>query len=334
MHQDDARGQCAPELIANMSAIPSVQSLLDALRGALAPEGGTHDQTIQHISHIERQMEFLQTEITSLQDEVNLLRRRDETLNFYMNRVDEEMRLAARLQQDFLPKNFPQLGKVRFHSLFRPAGYVSGDLYDIMRLDESTVGFYMADAVGHGMPAALLTMFIKNALVTKQITDDGYRLLTPGETMAKLNDTIISQNLSYATFATAIYGFINCHTLEASFARGGHPNPVLIRPDGAVEDLTVDGSLLGIFPEEHFESRTIQLTPGDRVLLFTDGFEVAFMSEEKIDTSKWRDELQKRSTLPSEQILQEFCEHMDRETGSLTRKDDLTMVIIEVDRAA
>src|ERR1700761_3276915 len=111
-----------------MSAMPSVQSLLDALRSALAPSPESHDLTI---GGIERQIDFLQSEITSLQDEVNLLRRRDESLGFYMNRVDEEMRLAARLQQDFLPKNLPQLGKVRFHSLYRPAGYVSGDLYDV-----------------------------------------------------------------------------------------------------------------------------------------------------------------------------------------------------------
>src|SRR3954469_5813150 len=226
-----------------MSAIPSVQSLLDALKGALAPGDATTDKTTESISNIERQMDSLQSEMTSLQDEVNLLRRRDETLGFYMQRVDEEMRLAARLQQDFLPKDLPHVGRVKFHSLYRPAGYVSGDLYDVMRLDESHVGFYMADAVGHGMPAALLTMFIKNALVTKQITDDGYRLLTPGETMAKLNDTIISQNLSYATFATAIYGYVNIHTLEASFSRGGHPCPVLIKSDGTTEDLAADGSL-------------------------------------------------------------------------------------------
>src|SRR5207249_7672462 len=125
-------------------------------------------------------IDALQSEITELQLEVNALRCRDESLKFYMHRVDEEMRLAARLQQDFLPKSLPQLGRVHFHALFRPAGYVSGDLYDVMRLDEKHIGFYMADAVGHGMPAALLTMFIKNALVTKQITDNGYRLLTPG----------------------------------------------------------------------------------------------------------------------------------------------------------
>ena len=78
-----------------------------------------------------------------------------------MTRLDEELRLAAKLQQDFLPKQLPQVGPIHFHSLFRPAGYVSGDLYDVMRLDEKRVGFFPVDAVGHGMPAALLTMFIK-----------------------------------------------------------------------------------------------------------------------------------------------------------------------------
>src|SRR5439155_22239590 len=106
--------------------------------------------------------------------------------------------------QVVLHKSLPQDGSVHFHTLFRPAGYVRGDLYDVMRLDETHIGFYMADAVGHGMPAALLTMFIKNALVTKEITAGSYRLLDPGQTIAKLNEALVGQNLSYATFATAI----------------------------------------------------------------------------------------------------------------------------------
>src|ERR1700729_2181201 len=171
-----------------MSAITSMQSILDTLKAALAPAEAAEDPTLPKLT---RQIDVIQSEIGSLHDEINQLRKRDEALNFYMARLDEEMRLAARLQQDFLPKSLPQLGGVRFHTLYRPAGYVSGDLYDVMRLDECHVGFYIADAVGHGMPAALLTMFIKNALVTKQIDPSGYRLLTPGETMAKLNESLI-----------------------------------------------------------------------------------------------------------------------------------------------
>ncbi len=275
-------------------------------------------------------LERLQGEIDALHDEVGALRRRDETLKFYMQRLDEEMRLAARLQQDFLPKSLPQLGRVHFHTLFRPAGYVSGDLYDVMRLDETHVGFYICDAVGHGMPAALLTMFMKNALTTKQITTDGYHLLPPAKTMQRLNETLLAQNLSYATFATAIYGVIDTQSCKVTFSRGGHPNPIILRGDGGMQVLHADGSLLGIFPDEQFPESTIQLAEGDRMFIFTDGIEVAFSEDLNVDAARWRDHLWQRRTLSADQLMRDFNEHLDREAGSINPKDDLTMILIEV----
>lgn len=288
--------------------------------------------SLVHSAPLDQHLDALQQEIIQLREEINLLRRRDETLNFYMHRMDEEMRLAARLQQDFLPKALPQIGTVHFHTLFRPAGYVSGDLYDVMRLDENHVGFYMADAVGHGMPAALLTMFIKNALVTKEITPTGYRLLPPGQTMGRLNDALVSQNLSYATFATAIYGVINTQTLQLSFSRGGHPSPILLRgADDTMNNLAGgDGSLLGIFAGEPFADTTVQLQQGDRLFIFTDGIEVAFADEDLKDTQRWREELYNRRTLTTEQLLSEFADHIDKESGSLQPKDDLTIIAVEI----
>jgi sigma-B regulation protein RsbU (phosphoserine phosphatase) len=279
---------------------------------------------------LDRSLEALQRQIDSLNEEVSALRCRDATLKFYMQRLDEEMRLAARLQQDFLPKKLPQIGRVHFHTLFRPAGYVSGDLYDVMRLDERHVGFYMADAVGHGMPAALLTMFMKNALLTKQITADGYRLLKPGQTMARLNESLVGQNLSYATFATAIYGHVNADTLEVTLARGGHPSPMLLGADGNMQMVGCEGSLLGIFPDEQYDDTTIRLSPSDRLFVYTDGIEVAFSDSDQIDARRWREELLARRELPTEALLAEFARHLDRESGSLAPKDDLTMIVIEV----
>jgi serine phosphatase RsbU (regulator of sigma subunit) len=277
---------------------------------------------------LDRHMEAVQAELELLQREVDLLRRRDDTLKFYMTQLDEELRLAARLQRDFLPKALPQVGRVSVHALFRPAGYVSGDLYDVMRLDEQHVGFYMADAVGHGMPAALLTMFLKNALITKQITNNSYRLLRPGETMAMLNEALLAQNLSQATFATALYGMINTQTLQVSFARGGHPAPLLLRRDGTLISLEADGGLLGIFPDEVFTDGTAQLESGDRLFVFTDGIEVAF-GEAQTDAVQWRGELVERRDLSGRELLEDFAQRLDGEAGSLSPKDDLTVVVIE-----
>lgn len=280
---------------------------------------------------LSRQLESVQVEMDSLRSEMTELRRRDQTLNFYMHRLDEELRLAARLQQDFLPKMLPQLGRVHFHTLFRPAGYVSGDLYDVMRLDERRIGFYIADAVGHGMPAALLTMFIKHALVTKEVVNNEYRLLSPAEALSRLNQSLIEQNLSQAAFATALYGYIDVDTLQVTLARAGHPSPLVIRADGALQTIQAEGPLLGIFNDEHFADAQATLVPGDRLLIYTDGIEVAFSDDHALNSERWRQELLARCALPTEQLLSEFAQRLDCESGSLEPKDDLTVVVVEVE---
>jgi sigma-B regulation protein RsbU (phosphoserine phosphatase) len=281
---------------------------------------------------LQAQIEQMQAEMDHLKAEVHLLRRRDETLNFCMHRIDEELRLAAKLQQDFLPRALPQIGNVHFHTLYRPAGYVSGDLYDVCRLDENHVGFWMTDAVGHGMPAALLTMFIKNAFVTKEISAGGYRLLAPGETLARLNEAMVEQNLSQATFATAVYGVVNVKTLTVQYARAGHPLPMLMKRFGQFDFLDADGGLLGIFPGDTYETRTVHLTPGDRLVFYSDGVEVAFGSGEEgpVDTHRWRHELTDRRELSTADMLHDFAKAMDAESGSLQPKDDLTIIAVEV----
>ena len=276
-------------------------------------------------------IDALNLQISELKQEINLLRRRDETLHFNISRIDEELRLAARLQQDFLPKSIPQIGRVNVHTLFRPAGYVSGDLYDVMRLDETHMGFYMADAVGHGMPAALLTMFIKNALLTKEIfATGGYRLLAPEETLARLNAALCGQQLSAATFATACYGTIDASTLTVRFARAGHPHPLLLKPDGTMLPIDSDGGLLGICEEEIYSPATVQLEPGDRLIIHSDGVEVAFAGEGPVDTHQWQREIFALRDRPAADLIAGFCEQMDATAGSLTPRDDLTMIVIEI----
>lgn len=283
---------------------------------------------------IEQQVESVAREVDALRDELDALRRRDDALNTYLRKMDEELRMAARLQRDFLPKSLPQVGRVRFHTLFRPAGYVSGDLYDVTRLDETRVGFYMADAVGHGVPAALLTMFIKHALQTKEIDPGGkgYRLLEPGETLRRLNERLIDQNLSHSTFATALYGTVDVETLDVTVARAGHPHPILVRADGSTESLAGEGPLLGIFPDEAYQSRATRMRPGDRLVVYTDGLDVAFAeleSENACAAPRWLDEILRRRTLPVDQLLAEFASALDASTGSLRPKDDVTLVVIE-----
>jgi serine phosphatase RsbU (regulator of sigma subunit) len=317
-----AQDVVTPETAAAEQSAQSATTTSDPIAGPLAA-------AVAAESHLE----ILQRELDRMRDEIELLRRRDVALQFYMHRLDEELKLAARVQQDFLPKSMPKIGPLRFHTLFRPAAHVSGDLYDVMRLDESHVGFYMADAVGHGMPAALLTMFLKQALVTKVIDHTGYRLLQPSVTMQKLNDALVAQNLSTATFATALYGNINYRTLKLTFARGGHPDPILLSRDGELRILQSEGALLGIFPDDVYQQSAVELQPGDRVFIYSDGVEMAFSDINSPCPTQWRELLFARRNLPTAEIISDLRELLGRaDANSDRKKDDLTVIAVEVER--
>ncbi len=242
--------------------------------------------------------------------------------------IDEEMRLAARLQRDFLPRRLPEVGPVRFSVYYRPFSWVSGDIYDVARLDETHLGFYVADAIGHGMPAALLTMFIKKALQTKRITGNSYQIIPPDEALAELNADICEQNLSSCQFCTAVYFLINIASMKLTYARAGHPDAILLHANGQAERLTCPGSLLGIFPEEQFEARERILQPGDRLMLYTDGVENAFQQSE--DDPPLEQVIGQWRSASREQMLLEIVERID-ETADPARDDDVTIMVMDVD---
>ncbi|MEM6392281.1 MAG: PP2C family protein-serine/threonine phosphatase [Planctomycetota bacterium] len=286
----------------------------------------------------------LQTEaIDELSHEVRLMQAHRSGLSSQVNKLDEELRLAAQIQQDFLPKQLPSVNGISFHALYRPASYVSGDLYDVEQLDEHHLGFFIADAVGHGAPAALMTIYIKRSLQTKLIHPDlprGYKLLEPGDAMARLNRDLLKHQHGKVRFCTAIYGVIDTRTRAVSIARAGHPFPMLLHPDGRTTEISCDGGLLGIFPDEVFETQHFTLDTGDRLLLYSDGFEVAFPTTDetsgqtdKLINENYTDELAELRHGPLDTALDDFAAHLDRQTGSLNQRDDLTVLCLSVDTA-
>lgn len=214
--------------------------------------------------------------LASMRRELKVLTVQHAGLCAQIGKLDEELRMAAQLQREFLPHDLPTAEAVSFHVLYRPAGYVSGDIYDVVRLDEHHIGFFVADAVGHGVPAALMTVYIKRSLRSKRIDANapgGYSLLSPAEALARLNADMISTQSGKVRFATACYGVLDTRDLKLTLARAGHPFPMLLRgEDDRVESIEPEGGLLGVFEDEQYEQATVQLQPGDRLLLYSDGF--------------------------------------------------------------
>ena len=268
--------------------------------------------------------------VASLMAETEHLRTVSQPLSSYFSQVNEEMRLAARLQRDFLPRSLPEVPGVQFATVFRPASWVSGDIYDVARLDEDHVGFYIADAVGHGMPAALLTMFIKRALVTKVIEDNHYRLVDPGEAIARLNEDMVAQEMSNFQFATCCYGLLNTRTRELRVASAGHPAPMRITPDGKTTELPVSGALLGVFAGKKYETLVTELNPGEKLLLYSDGVELAFINEGPDKPLRFREEFGNLAEYDIRQMCTRLLDTINREEGSLHPRDDVTILGVEI----
>lgn len=246
--------------------------------------------------------------------------------------LGEEMRIAANLQRDFLPSRLPEVGPVRFSALFMPAGFVSGDIYDIVRLDETTLGFYVADAVGHGLPAALLTMFVKKALQTKRISGHSYEIIPPEVALAQLNADICEQNSSGFHFCTAVYGVLEVASMSLTYACAGHPEPVLFRSGGEVISLGAPGGLLGVMPDETYGSRTIRLEPGDRLVLYSDGLEALFRHEDGTKPPM-AEALLPFAAVGRDEMLSELAERVEQiRTRRRLDNDDVTVVVADVER--
>ena len=251
-------------------------------------------------------------------------------LREHTRHMDEQLRLAQRLQMDFLPRRMPEVGAAHFAARLEAAAWVAGDFYDVFRLDERHVGFYIADAVGHGIPAALLTVFVKKSLQTKRIEGKHYELIPPEQSLALLNTDLLSAQLQDTPFITMIYGIYDEEAHSCRYARAGHPRPVLLGPTGSLELLDGDGPLLGIFPDATFEVYERRLLAGERLLLYTDGAE-RVEAGRKADPAQLLEIIRASALLPIEALLDSIFDSVRAATGGDHLADDVTVLALDME---
>ncbi|MCC6419684.1 MAG: SpoIIE family protein phosphatase [Gemmataceae bacterium] len=261
--------------------------------------------------------------LTEKTAEVNRINKR---LQVAYQHIDQELELARRIQQSFLPHTLPEVPQVRFAVHYQPCGQVGGDFYDVFRLDERHIGFYVADAMGHGVPASLLTIFVKKGVRAKEIFGQQYRLVPPGEVLQRLNRDLIEQRLSETPFITMVYALYNFHDRTFQFARSGHPYPVYLPHDGAPVQWQIEGSLLGVF-DTSYPVRSHPLRPGDKVLIYTDGMDAAAFDERPVGTASLLAAAAHHRALPVHELVPRLAQELFAQTRQV---DDLTVFGLEV----
>lgn len=281
--------------------------------------------------------------IDSMSREVRLAQLSQRSIAGELDKLHKELHEAAHMQRQFVQRAVPFIPGLNIGAIFRPATYVSGDLFDVERLDEHHVSVFLADAVGHGVPAAMLTLFISRAMPKLDGTGGEARIIPPAESLARLNREFCGRPGPGDRFATAVYAVIDTRTMRATVAGAGHPAPMVVDSStGGLSRIDSGGPLLGVFPDGEFAESTVELGATGTLVMFTDGFETAFpdadadRSRLKMPTEFYVERLallagrsHDRDELAEAMLA--FETELDNQLGSLHRPDDVTALIVSAD---
>ena len=185
--------------------------------------------------------------------------------------IQVDLNRAKAIQRGLLPKNLPFSDRVSAAAVYEPMAKVGGDLYDLFQLDDHRLGLYIADASGHGVSSAILTVFLKYAVdQTVRLTSNGQGT-DPGRVLDALNETVLSERFSQGVFVSMIYAVLDVTTSAVRFSSAGHPPMLLRRADGQVERVRQPGPVLGVNPHVEYTVAEFALNQGDALVLYTDG---------------------------------------------------------------
>jgi phosphoserine phosphatase RsbU/P len=182
-----------------------------------------------------------------------------------LQQQEEELKRAREIQQMLLPNVLPQLAGVQIAGAWQPAREVGGDYFDVIALDEKRLGICIGDVVGKGITAALLMANLQASFRAFATAD-----ASPQDVCTKLNK-FLSANLACGKFVTFFYAVLDAEQRTLIYENAGHCPGLLIRGSGTAELLRGSGAVLGVLPDWIYQDSMVQLEPGDKLLLSTDG---------------------------------------------------------------
>jgi len=193
--------------------------------------------------------------------------------------IERDLRAAARLQHSLLPEPQTRCGPLEIGVIYQPSGHVGGDLMGFFKTSAHQISTYSIDVSGHGISAALMTARLSNYFTPLHLEENiGMRRLPGGEYTARdpaaiaadLNGRLQDETDNDLYF-TMLFADVNLDRGIIRFCQAGHPNPAVIRNDGSIEFPGDGGTPIGLIPDMEYMTEIIQLFPGERFLMFSDG---------------------------------------------------------------
>lgn len=194
--------------------------------------------------------------------------------------IDKDLMQARKIQESLVPELSREFGKSRVSMLLKPCGHIGGDLVGMFSPGVNRVGFYSIDVSGHGITSAMMTARLGGYLSSQHFDQNVamerrfnkfFALLPPEDVAETLNSRLMA-DAGVEEYFTMVYAIVDLRNGHVKMVQAGHPHPLLLRRNGGTEFLGEGGLPIGLLSDVSFQRTEIYMEPGDKLLLYSDGF--------------------------------------------------------------
>ena len=236
-------------------------------------------------------------------------------------RMEQEMRIAAEIQQALLPKAGRVGAYFRAAAASLPCRSIGGDFYDYVDLTDGSLGFALGDVAGKGPPAALLSAMMQGIFAAQAATSDA-----PSRTISRVNLALYRRGIE-SRFVTLMYGVLTADG-KVTYCNAGHNPPLIVGVSG-VRRLERGGPIVGLFEAATYEEETVKLAPGDWLVVFSDGISEAMSATgEEYGESRIIDCVQRNAALDPGRLLDALFADVREFARGAAQSDDITAMVL------
>lgn len=249
-----------------------------------------------------------------------------------------DIELAREMQLGLLPRDMPTSMPVSFNAVYLAAENLSGDFYNVVKLDNNNIAIYIGDVSGHGISASMLTVFAyQNIIQLKEKEALNEAIIEPGFVLKTLYRSFNKTNIKEDKYIVMIYGIYNIKTKTFNYSSAGfNMSPFIIKNSGEIHDIDVKGfpiCKLGNLISSYYENRTLKLETGDKILFYSDGLtEAKDRNGERYGIARLKDFLKTRHNLNSAElntaINEEFFKYIGQDSELIDDVTFLTMMVL------